>query len=369
VRIFLRILCVLAAAGLLSGAERQTRNLILVTADGLRWQEVFRGLDPLLRTEKEAGMAEAGADALRQRLWAETPRERREKLLPFLWQTLAARGVILGNRDQRSTVEVTNAYRVSYPGYSEILTCRAQNDRIRGNDPIRNPRETVLEYVKRAWRLRTGQVALFGSWDTFRFIGESREGTVFLNAGYRDAQGSARLEELSRVQHEALTPWPEARHDYVTVEMALEYLRRFQPRFLYVALDETDDWAHAKRYDRVLETAQYFDHALRRLWETAQSLPAYRGKTSLVVTSDHGRGSQLADWTSHGTKVEGAAYIWLAAMGPDTPARGEAGAGETYRQRDISATLLSLAGLEWQGFCEGGGQPVELIAPGARGKP
>jgi hypothetical protein len=360
-----RLIWVLLAVSTLPAAERQTRNLILVTADGLRWQEVFRGLDPLLMHEKEAGMAEAAA--LRERLWAETPEQRRERLLPFFWKTLAARGVVLGNRDRGGSVAVTNSYRISYPGYSEILTCRAQDDRVKSNDPIQNPRETVLEAVRREWKLRPSQVALFGSWEVFRKIGESREAGVFINAGYQAAPGGRRMAELSRLQFEALTPWPSVRHDYVTLEMALEYVRQRKPRFLYVALGETDDWAHNRRYDRVLETAQYFDQALARLWETVQSLREYRGRTSLVVSTDHGRGSQLADWPSHGAKVAGAEHIWVAAMGPDTPAQSESGEGRTFHQRDISATLLSLAGLDWQEFCSGGGQPIDLIAPAASG--
>ena len=56
--------------------------------------------------------------------------------MPFFWGTLARQGVVLGNVTKGSSVQVTNAYRVSYPGYSEILTGRAQDDVIRGNDPI-----------------------------------------------------------------------------------------------------------------------------------------------------------------------------------------------------------------------------------------
>jgi hypothetical protein len=164
-----------------------------------------------------------------------------------------------------------------------------------------------------------------------------------------------------------LTPWDSVRHDHITLEMALDYLRQNKPRILYVALGETDDWAHAKRYDRVLQTAGYFDQALKRIWEAAQALPEYRGRTSLLVTTDHGRGSSLADWSGHGGKVEGAENIWLAAIGPDTPARGESGKGETFHQRDVSATLLSLAGLDWKQFCEDQGRPVEAIAPGEAG--
>jgi len=355
----LAIAAALLAAALAPAADRKTQNLILVTADGLRRQEVFRGIDPLLMREKDAGMDKA--DALRRRLDAATPEQRRERLMPFLWRRLAPRGVMLGNVEKESPVMVSNSFRVSYPGYSEILTCRAQDDTIRNNDPIRNPHETVLEYVRRKWSLARSQVALFASWETFRFIGESEEGAVTINAGYQPAAGTPRMEELSRLQMEALSPWSSVRHDYVTAEMAFDYVKKFKPRLLYLSLGETDDWAHDKRYDRVLQTAQYFDRTLERLWQLAQSLDEYRDRTTLLVSSDHGRGSQLSDWSDHGAKVQGAEYIWLAALGPDTPARGEATNAATVYQRDIAATILELLGLDWREFCGDAGRPAALI--------
>jgi hypothetical protein len=348
------VLVVLAALAALPAADRKTRNLILITADGLRRQEVFTGMDPLLMREKTAHMDKA--DAVRNLYWAETPEARREKLLPFLWKTLVPRGVLLGN------VTVTNGFRVSYPGYSEILTCRAQDDRIRGNDPIQNPRQTVLELFREQWKLDRTQVALFGSWARFRHIGESRPGSIFLNAGYQESDATPRLAELSRVQFDALSPWDEVRHDYITLEMALDYLKTVKPRVLYLALGETDDWAHGNRYDRTLQTARYFDGALERVWETVQSLPEYRDRTSLVISVDHGRGSRLDDWSKHGNKVPGADQIWIAALGPDTPAQGALTSGPAVHQRDIAATLLSLAGLDWRGFCGEFGKPIPQIA-------
>jgi len=353
---------VFASVALLAAEGRQTENVILVTADGLRWQEVFRGIDPALMNAKEAGMDEAGA--LRDKLWAESAAERRRLLMPFFWSEIAPHGVLLGNRDLGSSVRVTNGYRVSYPGYSEILTGRAQDAAIRGNDPIQNPTETVLEFLRRKWQLRREQVALFGSWDVFQQIGEHQPGSVLINAGFRALEEpglSPRLRELSRMQFELLTPWPSVRHDYVTFEMALEYLKTARPRVLYVALGETDDWAHERRYDRTLETATYFDQCVRRLWEAAQSLPEYRGKTTLLATTDHGRGGTLDDWPSHGTKVEGAEFIWMAAIGPDTPAGGEIRSQQDHYQRDVAATMLELGGVDPGGYEGIQGKPIRLV--------
>jgi Type I phosphodiesterase / nucleotide pyrophosphatase len=360
-RVVLRAVVLLLAASLalFAADKRQTENLILVTADGLRWQEVFRGIDPALMTAEAAGMKDLGE--LRNKLWAESPEERRRLLFPFLWGELARRGALLGNRDTGSPVRVTNRYRVSYPGYSEILTGRAQDEVIQGNDPIQNPTETVLEFLRRRWKLRREQVALFGSWEVFHSIGEHQPGSIFINAGSRALEGvglSQRLRELSRVQFEVLPPWRSVRHDYFTFEMALEYLKTVRPRVLYITLDETDDWAHDHRYDRVLEMAGYFDQCLRRLWETLQSMPAYRGKTTMLAASDHGRGSTLEDWHGHGDKVAGAEYIWIAAIGPDTPAAGEISSADEYFQRDIAPTLLELAGVDYQEYEGVKGSPI-----------
>src|ERR1700677_1396433 len=39
-----------------SPAELRTRNIVLVTADGLRRQDLFHGIDPLLAREKSVSM-------------------------------------------------------------------------------------------------------------------------------------------------------------------------------------------------------------------------------------------------------------------------------------------------------------------------
>src|SRR5207253_1550966 len=123
-----------------------------------------------------------------------------------------------------------------------ILTGRSQDEAIRGNDKIQNPTQTVLEFLRDKLKLSQRQVALFGSWDTFRFIGESEPGSIFINCGYESDDGSPHMRELSALQNQALTAWPSVRHDYVTLNMALDYMKREKPRVTYISLGETDDW-------------------------------------------------------------------------------------------------------------------------------
>jgi hypothetical protein len=328
-----------------------------VTADGLRWQELFTGIDPLLMSEKAAGMDKA--ETLRRRLWRDTAEERRRVLMPFFWNELAPKGVVLGNVNRNSSVQVSNQYRVSYPGYSEILTGRAQDDKVRGNDAIPNPSQTILEFLHTRLRSVTPP-ALFGSWETFQSIGASRPGIVQINAGYQRADGSERMKDLSALQSKIMTPWDSVRHDYITFEMAMEHLRTAKPRVAYIALGETDDWAHDRRYDRVLQAIEYFDSALRELWTFLQSSPQYRGSTSLIITVDHGRGSTLEDWHGHGSKVKGAEQIWIAIAGPDTPARGELPDTPPAFQRDVAPTILELLDIDYREYQGVLGTPIRL---------
>jgi len=351
----------LASAG--AAQQRKTKNLILVTADGLRWQDLFTGIDPLLMNQKDAGMTETGAPELRDLLWKPDPGERRLALLPYFWGTLAPSGVVLGNVTKGSSVQVTNRYRVSYPGYSEMLTGRAQDDAIRGNDAVQNPTPSFLQAVKEQWKLPKEKVAVFGSWDMFHYIAESRSGEIFINAGYEASTLPAdnpRVAELNKLQLQARYMDDSARHDAFTFGLAMEYLKSVQPRVLFIAFDETDDWAHARRYDQVLRSIQFLDGALRELWTWVQSSHAYRDATTLIVTCDHGRGGTLDDWHSHGKDTQGADQIWIAVIGPDTPARGEAVNTDTVHQRDIAPTALELLGIDG-GYSGVLGKPIAAV--------
>src|SRR5262245_26532899 len=96
-------------------------NVLLVALDGVRWQEVFGGMDEsLLRatTPRETNITTL---PVYQQFSGATPRERREKLMPFLWRSFVPNdGFVAGDRAAGSLVSVTNTHWFSYPGYSEI---------------------------------------------------------------------------------------------------------------------------------------------------------------------------------------------------------------------------------------------------------
>ena len=96
------------------------------------------------------------------------------------------------------------------------------------------------------------------------------------------------------------------------------------------------------------------------LWRRLQSIPQYANKTSLLITTDHGRGEGRTAWKSHGVVVPGSHLIWAAALGPDTPALGVR-KGTAANQAQIAATLAKMLGEDFTATSRDVGQPIERM--------
>jgi hypothetical protein len=356
--------CVLALSqGIASQAPatpNTTENVILVTLDGARTQEIFGGLDVdiLASTLKEDQKLEAQPSYVRY--WAPTQEERRQKLMPFLWQLVSNDGSIAGDRSVGSAVQLRNRLWFSYPGYAEILLGEPHDDEIKSNDPLRNPYTTVLERLRERLSLPPEKVATFASWNVFNAIAEHVEGATLINAG-PEPLGAADpgMRALESVQQEARTPWDGTRHDAFTFRLAMHHLTSARPRVLYIAFDETDDWAHDGRYDRVLDAYAQIDGYLRQLWTWVEAQPQYRGHTHLLITTDHGRGRTRSDWRSHGAKAEGSGEVWIAFVSSRLRQRGVWRDAPALTTSQIAATLASWMGVDWNADHPQAGRPIQ----------
>ena len=114
-----------------------------------------------------------------------------------------------------------------------------------------------------------------------------------------------------------------------------------------MGLGDTDEWSHARDYPRTLEALHRTDVFLRELWTWLQSQPQYRDRTTLIVTTDHGRGQTVKDWGDHGPGLEGAQDIWIAIAGPGHPRRGEWSDAPALRQGQVAATIAAEFGLDY----------------------
>ncbi len=345
-------------------AAHKTQNVIVVMMDGLRWQEVFRGADPkLLKTLGPEALGEAKERAAAaQRLYGrETTAERRQELMPFLWSVVAAQGQLFGNRDLGSDSHVTNGLNFSYPGYNETVTGFA-DPRIHSNDNIPNPNVTVFEWLN-AKPAFAGKVAAFGAWDTFTGIFNRERCGFVVNAGYAPLTAippTPALALLNALKAETVRVWPDEPFDPLPFHTSVEYLKVARPRVLFVGLGETDEWAHAGAYAEFLDAAHLGDRYLKELWDLAQSMPEYRGTTTLIVLPDHGRG-EGPEWTSHGEKIPASKQTWMAFIGPDTPALGERKRAHLVTEREVAAPLAALLGEDYHAAVPRSGAPIQDV--------
>lgn len=338
-------------AGISLGAFAQTKttkteNIILITFDGLRWQELFKGADSLM--VDDTGLIESSGSLLSD-FWHPDPLQRRKMLFPFFWSTIATEGQLYGNRAYGNRVDNQNKMWFSYPGYNEVLSGFADDERINSNSKINNPNVTFLEYLNQMPQFK-GKVMAFGSWDVFPYIIHENRSGIPVNAGFDLAEGDDLTDvekTVNRMQQEIRGPWGGVRLDPFTHHYALEAIKKHKPKVLYIAYGETDDWAHGGKYDQYIWSAKQTDAYIREIWETVQADPQYKDKTTLIITTDHGRGITKTSWKSHGASVPQGGEIWMMAIGPDTPATGEMKTQGQWQSAMVARTIFQLLGMEY----------------------
>jgi hypothetical protein len=339
----------------------RTRNVVLIVSDGLRWQEIFTGADPTLLNESSGGIWDKEQD-LRREFWRDDPAERRRALFPFLWNTVAVRGQIFGNQAQGSVARVTNGLAFSYPGYNEMLTGHP-DPRIDSNEFGPNPNVSVLEWLNTLPDLH-GKVSVFATWAIFKDILNVSRSHLPLQVGW-DLPYQGELTErqalLNRLYQTTTRLDAEDVYDAFQQVPLLDSFAKQQPRVLFVGYGETDNWAHAGRYDLVLHSAHLFDRFVGELWERLQALPAYRDRTTFIITTDHGRGSGPTEWKEHGIEQKGSENIWIAVLGPDTPPLGERRHIDEVHQAQIAATVAALLGKDLRQAVPAAAPPISAV--------
>lgn len=353
-KIFALIMMLFCLTSAWSQKKYKTENVILITLDGMRWQEVFTGADPSIIRNKDFT---EDSVSLKKKFWATDINERRKLLMPFVWNTIAAKGQLFGNRTKNNFVNVTNQMWFSYPGYNEILTGTADDIRINSNDKNDNPNITFLEKVNQQPAYKN-KVAAFTSWDCFPAIVNTKRSGVLVNAGIDTYQGS-KLNDSQKLLNQLISELPylgETRPDALTFHLGFEYLKQNNPFVLFMSFDETDHFAHEGKYDLYLQSARYTDNFINELWTWLQSQLKYKDKTTLIITTDHGRGDTRPDaWRHHGRKETNCDQIWMAMIGPDTPDTGEQIQSQQHYQNQVAATIMKLLSIPF----EAAGKPVE----------
>jgi hypothetical protein len=342
--IIIIFLLLLALWGLAQPIETRTRNIIVITLDGYRWQEVFEGADQRI-IKKGKYVSDRSLVAEFQ---GDSPRVRREKLMPFLWSVVGHKGQLYGNRNLKNKVNCSNIHLLSYPGYSEMLV-GFTDPAIHSNERIVNPNPTVLEFIQSHDEYR-GKVVAFATWDAFPYILREEKSDISVNAGNEKAEG-ADISHVEKVVNEKQishkNPYG-ARYDSFTFQLAFEHLKRERPKVMLIGFDETDEHAHGGRYDSYLKAAHESDRMIGELWNWIQTQEDYKDQTTIFITTDHGRGKGKNNWRKHKLLAPGSGQIWFAVIGPDTPAFGELKVKAKYKQKQVAKTIAAFLGLKYK---------------------
>lgn len=342
---------------LLSSQPSQARNLVIVTLDGLRPTEVFDGAQRKLMSgvESEQGLVD--------KYWRDELDARRQALMPFLWSHVAREGQLFGNAARGSPMQVTNERRISYPGYNELFTGVA-DPRIANNAYAANPNVTVFEWLAQQPGFE-GKVQAFATWDTFFRIFNVERSRLDVRAGWEppfanDPERTSAKDTLDAIYRSTTPAFGGNALDGITWAALKESLRTNRPRVLLLGLGETDEWMHAGRYDLSLEAIHRADGIIADLWNTLQSMPEYAGSTTLIVTTDHGRGLNDGEWREHGAEIPGSENVWLGALGPGVVALGERSEVGLVTQAQVASTMASLLGFDWLEQNSEAGKPLPL---------
>ena len=323
-------------------------KVVLVTFDGVRWQDLFRGADAaLIKTDVHEDFREHVSKAYGSA----------GSVMPFLHGVIAKQGVLIGNRDAGECADVLNDMWFSYPGYTEMLAGKP-NPAIVENDPLPNPHVTVLEWANKRPEF-AGKVEMVGTWNLFPYIVNAERSGVPVNAALNGQVGT----------------------DVRTGRAGLELLAGRKPRLIHIAFGDTDEYAHNGNYEAYLSSMERGDEYLRQLWLQLQDDPYYSGQTTLIVSTDHGRGHEPPQaWHDHsgpryhalnpdyqpqynGKGVTGSNEIWIAALGPAVTSEGRDSYrnGHCVKQAQIAKSIVVALGGDPDTFTTAAAPPFAFI--------
>lgn len=263
-----------------------TEHVVIVVIDGTRWSET----------------------------WGATP-----GLIPNMSTVLKPRGSFLPKF-------YNDAYTYTNSGHAAILTGVNQPIDNYGDELPANP--SIFQYYLK----QTGKPAtaawIVSSKDKLHILADTQrpdwKGTFqpSVNAGVNGPGSGYRMDSLTLVE-------------------ALRVLTTHRPNLMLINFMEPDGYAHAGNEENYIRGIVRGDRYVKQLWDFLDGQEPFKGKTTLLITTDHGRHLDGIDggWMEHGDNCAGCEQIYLLALGPDFR-KGEI--ATRYTLVDIAPTVAHL---------------------------
>ncbi len=323
-------------------------RVILITTDGVRWQDLFYGIDTSIAKNKY--FTENKSEELLKKYYDVDYKISRKKIMPFFYSELVKNGELHGNRKLGSKLNVANPYWFSYPGYSEILTGQVDT-LINSNDYPPNPHINFFEHLNTLPDYK-GKVAAFGAWNAFdRILNEERSGLPITDGfdKYSDISDTENAKLLTNMSENSFRIWGDAEIQDVFIHyQAMDYLKNKKPMAIYISYGETDEFAHEGNYFHYIDALNHFDTYVKEIWDFVQATPGYKNNTIILITTDHGRGdADKNQWTSHGQSVIDSHETWYAIMGRSISPLGEVNFEEQGYSKELIHRLAKLIDVEF----------------------
>jgi len=181
----------------------------------------------------------------------------------------------------------------------------------------------------------------------------------------RIAAGGLQSETSRRWLDQQYQTWRQATattsHDAFLADRACVCMKRFSPHVMSVDFGEID-CAHYGSWSRYVEAIRRTDQLTWQLWQTAETLPDFRGKTLMLVLPDHGRELDQpgqsgfihhGDFYTNQRADEGCRRTWMLAIGPGIKP------GQRI-DRPVPITAAAATGLRYLGLeaSQGAAPPV-----------
>jgi hypothetical protein len=280
---------------------------VLVTLDGVRWQDFLRGED--------------GDDA---------------PVFPCVHELVKSRGVALADGAGCGIVRPAGRAYLSLPGYLEIFS-GAENG-CWSNECPRTAKPTVLDDLH-ASGLERGALWSVSSWSRIARAASDSDASAIVLAGTNVAEAPAGDTELADILAEGKKAggFPGTsnayRPDTYTVDAALHVLASDSWRFVHVGLGDADEYGHRADREHYMKALAESDDAICRMQRVAED----GDPTLFVVVADHGRAD---DFVEHGPQHPESGRSFFASFGTRVSPRGFVCSGHDVLLTDVAPLLL-----------------------------
>lgn len=271
-------------------------KIVLITLDGVRWQDMFDGTDTNL----------SHATSITSR-----------DLLPNLYAKFVDQGTTIG---KTSEVQVSGPNFVSLPGYLEILRGHPAHDCF-VNNCSPHPEPSVIDEYHLLYP--NAEVAIFTSWDLLGSLSKTSSDYIINTS------------KLHQNWTEPVWPhtnkWLDEQEDVYAEAAARTYIEHpYHPDFMWIALGDADEYAHAGSYVDYIRSLRTYDQFIGQL---VRDLP---DETTFIITTDHGRG---VNWKEHSAAEPTSKRTWLMMRGPKVPHKGMVDLDQTITASWIAPTI------------------------------